>query len=166
MRHCRRSRLFIDREVQGAILIRMFMHWLLLMFGTLAFLGCLEILINGSDGPPSTQLWNVWERHRWFFIAPFLLLPAFVNDMIKLSHRFVGPVARVHTELRRLAEGKPANPIKLRKNDYWKDLAADFNAALDKINCNERAATLAQIAKDPNRQSEHQDAETELQTCS
>ena len=68
-----------------------------------------------------------------FFIVALLMIPVYLYDVINLSHRFVGPVLRVRRELRRMAERESVAPVKLRKNDFWQDLAADFNAALATI---------------------------------
>ena len=71
-----------------------------------------------------------------FFIVALSMAPALVNETIKLSHRFVGPVLRVREEMRRLAAGESVDPIALRKNDFWHSLATDFNAVLATIDRN------------------------------
>lgn len=159
MKPSRRKRHFIDKKVQGALLLRMVQHWALFMLGTLAFLTCLEVLVSGYEVPVSELVWRVWGRHQAFIVAALVVQPAFFYDIIKLSHRFVGPVARVRTELRNLAEGKQAAPIKLRDNDFWSDLATDFNRALAQIQPEKSTVSVAE------EYSDSTPAEAELQTC-
>jgi hypothetical protein len=142
MNPTRRKRHFIDAKVQGALLLRTVAHWALFLFGTLTFLTCMEMLLSGYERPVSEQLWRVWTRHEPFLLAAIVMLPAFLYDIIKLSHRFVGPVARVRAELRALAERKPESRITLREKDFWEGLADDFNAALERVQRDRRIAAV------------------------
>ena len=65
-----------------------------------------------------------------FFIA---IAPAIAYDILKLSHRFVGPVYRLHKAIKSLAAGEETPPIRLRKDDFWKDVIADFNVLAEQV---------------------------------
>jgi nitrogen fixation/metabolism regulation signal transduction histidine kinase len=62
------------------------------------------------------------------------LLPVFVVDTIKISHRFAGPVYSLRRALREIAEGKPPRKLKFRRHDFWHELADDYNAMLLRLN--------------------------------
>lgn len=130
MKKTRRNKRFIDRKVQLALVFQVLRHWLLFLWGAFVVLSIMQVLFGDPNRSLVEHLGAVWSHHALFFIVALLLIPVFVNDVINLSHRFVGPVLRVRGDLRRLAEGQSVPPIKLRKNDFWHGLAADFNAAL------------------------------------
>ena len=134
MKKSRRKRRFIDGKVQLALILQVLKHWLMFLFGAFVLLSLLQVLFSDPNRSLIEHLETVWSEHALFFVVALLIIPVFVNDVINLSHRFVGPVLRVRGELRRLAEGESAPPIKLRKNDFWQGLAADFNAALATMN--------------------------------
>ena len=126
----RRRRRFIDRQVQLALALQVLKHWILLLFVAFALLSFAQVLFATPNGSFIDRLVKVWSEHALFLMVALALSPLFVIDVIHLSHRFVGPVLRVRQELRRIAEGGSCKPIVLRKNDLWKGLATDFNAAL------------------------------------
>ncbi len=131
MKKSRRSRRFIDRKVQTALIYQVLKHWLLLLFVAFTLLSFLTLLFGNSEGPFVHQIQMVWSRHAMFLVIALLITPIYIRDVICLSHRFVGPVLRVRQELQCVAKGEPAHPIVLRKNDFWQELATDFNAALE-----------------------------------
>ncbi len=47
-----------------------------------------------------------------------------------LSHRIAGPLVRISNDLQRVENGEKIPPIKLRKNDFLKDLAELINRVL------------------------------------
>jgi nitrogen fixation/metabolism regulation signal transduction histidine kinase len=58
------------------------------------------------------------------------LLPVFVVDTVKISHRFAGPIYSLRRAIREITQGKPARKLKFRTNDFWHELSEDFNAML------------------------------------
>ncbi|MFG0334357.1 MAG: hypothetical protein ACF8TS_13415 [Maioricimonas sp. JB049] len=132
-KHRRKAR-YIDREIQGAILLHVAKQWVTYLCVTFVFLTIVRFLFAGPDESIRSHLAAVWNDHAIFYIAAVMMLPAFLNDVVTLSHRFVGPVFRVRSELKRIAAGEQVKPIKLRKNDLWGGLADDFNAALGRLN--------------------------------
>ena len=50
------------------------------------------------------------------------LLPVFVVDTIKISHRFAGPIFSLRRTMREVAEGKPPRKLKFREGDFWHEL--------------------------------------------
>jgi hypothetical protein len=68
----------------------------------------------------------------WYHLSPFLLasavlLPLLVHRAVKFSNRFAGPMHRFRHSLKQLARGEAAEPVELRKSDFWKDVADEIN---------------------------------------
>ena len=56
-----------------------------------------------------------------------------VYDSVKLSNRFVGPIIRFRKSIRDLSHGKTVQPIVFRGDDYWQELADDFNEMIERV---------------------------------
>jgi hypothetical protein len=128
----RRQKKYIDACVQGALARRIIVHWLVyLAVGSLvAFI--LQVLSNPFR-PLGAHLQDMWWTHGPFLLVLAFLLPVFVVDTIKLSHRFAGPVYALRRALREIALGEKPRRLKFRKYDFWHGLADEYNAVLVKF---------------------------------
>jgi nitrogen fixation/metabolism regulation signal transduction histidine kinase len=81
-----------------------------------------------------------------FILVSLCLLPIFVRDAIRFSHRFVGPIIRLQSEMRKVDEVKELRTFKLRDKDFWQDLAGDYNDFVERLKNCERAAELERSA--------------------
>jgi hypothetical protein len=133
----RRKKHFIDTCVQGALARRIIVHWLVfLAVGSLvAFI--LQVLSNPFR-PLSNHVHDMWYTHGPFLLVLLFLLPVFVVDTIKLSHRFAGPIYALRKAIREVASGQKARRLKFRKRDFWHDVANDYNSMLERLNVLER----------------------------
>ena len=61
------------------------------------------------------------------------LFPAFALDTIRFSNRFVGPIARLRRFMRELSEGKEIGTLAFRDNDFWADVADEFNSVTARV---------------------------------
>ncbi len=132
MSHPERKKTFVDPKVQGALVRRLVMHWLSFLLVASLVTFCLQILSNPfrSMGEHFQQLW--WT-HGPFLLVMAFLLPVFVLDTIKISHRFVGPIYRLRQVILEIAQGDPAPRLKFRDFDFWQGLAEDFNRMVDQL---------------------------------
>jgi len=131
----RRKKQFVESAVQGALLRRIVLHWLL--FFTIAFFALpLWSMIQTADfsRPFASLMWQSWFETAPVFLLLIALLPLFAWDTITLSNRFAGPIYRLHKTIRSLGAGEGFRPIKLRKGDFWTDLADDFNDMVERWN--------------------------------
>jgi hypothetical protein len=129
----RRNQKFIDAQVQGALARRIIFHWVVFVivaWGVSFFLQ----LLSDPFRPVTDNLWYMWTSQGPLMLVMVFLLPVFVLDTVKLSHRFAGPVMSLRRAMREVAEGKPARKIQFRKNDFWHELADDYNAIADRLN--------------------------------
>ena len=76
---------------------------------------------------------NLWWTHGPFLLVMVFLLPVFVLDTIRISHRFAGPIYRLRQTIRNIAQGKPAQRLKFRDFDFWQGLAEDSNRMVDRL---------------------------------
>jgi hypothetical protein len=129
----KRGRLFVDKDVQRALVWQLVRHWVVYLAILSGILIALEWLQAGPQYPLRTLAAAVWNRYGILFVGVAALMPAFVYDAIKLSHRFVGPMVRVRRALRELACGESIEPIVFRKRDFWQDVAANLNAVSERL---------------------------------
>ncbi|MFH1266132.1 MAG: hypothetical protein ABIK89_10420 [Planctomycetota bacterium] len=141
----RRKKQFIDSAVQGALVRRIVFHWLLFFAAALIVLPFWQVLRSGDlFGSFSKLMLNGLAETAPVLVVLLAMIPLFVWDTVKLSNRFTGPMYRFHKTVQSLAAGEEVRPVRLRKGDFWKDVAEDFNAMLERL-----AAERKQNAPDP-----------------
>ena len=127
-----RRKKFIDAHVQGALAFRLFCHWFLFVAiaGVSAFIiqFCCNPLL-----PPDEHFQHIWTAYGPLLFSMVFLLPVFIFDTIKLSHRFAGPVLRLRREMRDVVRGEKPRPLKFREKDFWQGLATDYNEMLERL---------------------------------
>jgi nitrate/nitrite-specific signal transduction histidine kinase len=67
-------------------------------------------------------------------LAAVLVLPIVLRDLLRLSHRWVGPILRLRAALSALSRGEHVPPLRFREGDYWQELAGDFNTIAADLN--------------------------------
>jgi hypothetical protein len=91
---------------------------------------------SAYNGPPrrfvdlATEL---FYRYGPALVASLVLLPVVLMDVLRVSNRFVGPIMRLRTALSTLASGQPGKPLNFRDDDFWRELATDFNRVAARI---------------------------------
>ena len=128
----KRRQKFVDRQVQGSIVLRTATYWLLCTFTMALMLFVWQILSSPAE-PFLLQLTAMWHQYGPVAIASLFLLPILIIDIVGLSNRFAGPIYRLRRSMRQLADGEPVAPVKFRDNDFWTDFAGDFNRLLARI---------------------------------
>lgn len=61
------------------------------------------------------------------------LFPAFALDTIRFSNRFVGPITRLRRYMRDLVAGDKVGKLAFRDNDFWTEVAEEFNLISDRV---------------------------------
>jgi hypothetical protein len=142
-----RKKNYVDPPVQGALSRRLVVHWLLFLAASAAFAFFMQVLSDPFQ-PVSRHLKQMWWMHGPFLTVGLCLLPVFVNDTIKLSNRFAGPLYRIHQVVKQLGKGERPGPIRLRPNDFWHEFAADFNVMIERLTQEEVANGEWQVASE------------------
>ncbi len=127
-----RKRIFVDPKVQGALVFRIIAYWIVCVITISVMLLCWRI-ITGPARIPFSHLDDMWFQLGPALITSFIILPLVIYDIVKISHRFTGPLLRLRRSMRALAEGEQVKPIRFREGDFWQDLAEDFNAVLSRV---------------------------------
>jgi len=132
MSHPQRRQKFIDSKVQGALARRIIFHWL--MFLLVASVAALLLqVLSDPFRPASDHVENMWYTQGPILVVMVFLLPLFVVDTIKLSHRFAGPIFSLRRAMRDVAAGQPPRKLQFRDGDFWHDLADDYNAMIARL---------------------------------
>lgn len=132
-----RGRLYIDKDVQRALVLQLVRHWAVFVVVLTGMLLALEAL-----GQPGASLGehvaSLWTRHAALLAVIASLFPVFMYDSMKLSNRFAGPIMRLRRALREANAGGPPQPLKFRKDDFWQDMADSFNELVERLHASER----------------------------
>ena len=122
-----RGKVYVDRLVQGALARRIVAHWFLFFALAVVILSALELFLGDPALSLLGHLQVLWGKYAFFLVLMAAILPSFVYDTVKLSNRYVGPVLRLRESISDLAQGKPVAELKFRENDFWREIAEDFN---------------------------------------
>lgn len=131
-----RRRYFIDPKVQGALAVRAAKYWCLslMLVGGLTALGWLYVSPGIGRIVASRDLMAaVVSALAFSVLAAVLVFPLVVMDFIRMSNRFAGPVFRLRRAMRDAAAGLPVEPLRFRDDDFWQDVADEFNALLARL---------------------------------
>lgn len=123
----RRRKNIVDLEVQGAVLRKVAMHWLMFFScNTFALLAWVK-MVEMPDATWETVFTVCLSRYLPFVLVTSVLFPAFLLDTLKFSSRFAGPIYRLRDALRRAANGEVVKPVTFRTQDFWSEMATNFN---------------------------------------
>jgi len=146
---CLRKRLLVDVPIQGALVVRVVLYWLMCLF----IIGALLLSwrwFASPPGPLGRDLRELWSQYGMAAVASAVLLPLVVFDLLRLSHRFAGPMFRLRRSMRDLARGKPVAAIRFREGDFWHEFADDFNAVAARLGELERRDALGEYGEKEN----------------
>ena len=121
-----RQRYFCDAEVQTGLLKRMAYYWI----ACILFLTLPLALIKTVAQPDVffvDNIKSVFANHWPLLLMLIFFLPFAMNDAVRFSNRFVGPIYRLRTELRAFENGGKFKKIKFRQGDFWQDMLPGLN---------------------------------------
>ena len=134
-----RKQIFVDAKVQGALVLRVAIYWVLCLLTIFLTLLCWRIL-TGPARIFYTHFDDMWYYYGSALVASFLLLPIVLFDIVRLSNRFAGPLVRLRRSMRALARGEEVQPIHFRGSDFWQEFADEFNTIAARLQ-DERRST-------------------------
>ncbi len=128
-----RQRYYVDTEVQFDLLKRIVYYGL----ASILFL-TLPIAFAKTLSEPDIffidHIGNVFRNHWPVLMMAVFFIPFAMNDVLKFSNRFVGPIYRIRAELKNFEIGGKLKPIAFRDDDYWHDLASGLNKIRQRLN--------------------------------
>ena len=140
-----RRRLFVNPEIQSPLLSRLSMYWLgyhLILWHALFLADWMRsqvsaIASGGSVSVLSAYL-NFLANDHLLPLVALAIFPLVFWDMLKVSHRFVGPLVQVRNRLLDMANGCPPQRVQFRRNDLLSEIQNAFNAYVDSLQAEER----------------------------
>ena len=129
----KRKQKYIDSHVQGALLRRIFMHWVVFFFVSALTLILMKVLVGDPSLGMMDRITNQSGELSLLAVVMLALLPAFMLDTTRFSNRFVGPIGRLRRQLRELGTTGAAEPCVFRDNDFWSGMANEFNAVAELV---------------------------------
>lgn len=129
----RRKSFLVDREVQTAIVLRSMVHYVVFIAVAFLFAGSLQALVEHPCNSFSELMRYVVSRNALSLLVGVSLMPVFVYDTIRATNRFAGPISRLRGALRAIGKGERAQLMQLRRDDFWQDLATEWNKAVEKL---------------------------------
>jgi hypothetical protein len=139
---CRRTvrlHLLVDPSIQIALIVRVVCYWLICLVAVTLVRLCWYMLA-GAQQTSAILFDNLWFDVARACEISLVLLPLVLFDIVRLSNRFVGPLLRLRQSMRQLARGEHVEPIEFRDNDFWQELAGEFNAVLPRVRQSDSAA--------------------------
>lgn len=126
----KRRKALVDPEVQGGVLRKIAFHWLCFFTCNALALMIWIRLFEQPDADWGQTFGDTLRRFLPFFVITLALIPAFVWDTLKLTNRFAGPILRLRAALADASQGRAIAPLHFRTNDFWQEIAQNFNAVM------------------------------------
>lgn len=133
----KRQKLVVDVQVQGTLLLRVLLYWGA-SIATVAGGLVLWRAYHQPDVLMTGHLEDLWLQFRPALYASLLVLPFVLLDVLRMSHRIVGPFYRLRKEMQRLARGDDVESVSFRHNDFWREMALEFNSIAARLKSAER----------------------------
>lgn len=132
-----RKRLFVNRAIQGRLLGRTALYWVLyhaVLWMAMFFYRYAEhrgAVMAGAEPRSFSDIYGEFVHdHHSMWLCSFAILPIVLWDLLKFSHRVVGPLVRFQRTLERLIAGETVQEVRLRDGDLLMDLQDSFNQYL------------------------------------
>ena len=142
----KRARLFVNRTIQGRLLGRTTLYWILyhgvlwmamFMYRYAEYRGT---LLAGATPRTFNNLYGEFVRENFsLWVCSLAILPIVLWDLLCFSHRIVGPLRRFEVALQDLTAGKSVPAVKLREHDLLPELQNAFNAYLQSLSVSQAA---------------------------
>ncbi len=123
-----RRQTWVDSQVQGTLIRRILLHWCAFFVVTLMCVSVMHLLLGDPNQSMAERASAPGSSMILIGVIMLALFPTFALDTIRFSNRFVGPIARLRRYMRELADGDKVNTLAFRDNDFWAEVADEFNA--------------------------------------
>ena len=135
----KRKKIWVQAPIQGTLAIKCALYWFFCL-GSIFLFVAVATLFSGKLQSAGEIFSGLWKQYSSAVLASVFLLPLIVWDVIRFSHRVVGPLLRLEREMGRLARGEDVRPIHFREKDFWHPLADKFNRIVANHNALKAAA--------------------------
>ncbi|SMP42070.1 hypothetical protein SAMN06265222_101704 [Neorhodopirellula lusitana] len=127
-----RQQLLVEHDVQVSLTVRS------LLYGaaSMTYFTVIQFFTQSMNYPGM----SVWDTilsladEAIFWVPGFFLLgPLMVYDMLRITNRVAGPIFAMRRQLEALRGGEDGRALKFRNDDYWDQLAGEFNAVRQEL---------------------------------
>lgn len=136
-----RKRLFISSFIQGKIMTRVAIYWVvyhLVMWHTLFIFDYFQYrvtTINGTPAAPFVVLYqNFCLKYYPLIFSALACTPLLLADTLRITHRIAGPLYRFKTALEAVLNGERVDSVQLRDYDLLVEFQDTFNRFLKSYN--------------------------------
>ena len=136
-----RSRLLVNREIQGRMMGRLTVYWLayhLILWHGLFLAEWMQQQIGAITSGSSVSILHAYSTFvRTQHLLPIVALamfPIVLWDMFKLSHRIAGPLVQVRNRLIDMTNGCPPKKVQFRRGDMMSEIQQSFNDWVESLN--------------------------------
>jgi hypothetical protein len=133
----RRKKKYVNRRVQGRIIGRVAAYWILYHFvlwhGLFVYRYAQHrvAVAGGENAVPFRQLYSEFcADYSPLLLCAALILPLFMFDFVRMTHRVVGPLVRVRNALQQLMAGERVPRVEFRQGDLITEFESEFNEFL------------------------------------
>ena len=123
-------------------------------------------LIQEGKGNLAEQYSRFFHDYYPMVFCFLLLVPLFVWDVIRFTHRVVGPIVRFRKLMRDITNGQPVRLVQLRAGDQLMEMQDDFNAMLLVLNEQGAVALIDPAGSDEGRRTPRSQLEAREQADS
>jgi hypothetical protein len=130
----RRKQTFVNARVQGRFLGRIAAYWVLyhiVLWHGLFVYRYAQMRLSATAGhgvdPFRSIYWQFCIDYSPLLVCSLVIMPLFMLDFARMTHRFVGPLVRVRETLLQLMENERVANVEFRKGDLLPELQVAFN---------------------------------------
>ncbi|MFV0446454.1 MAG: hypothetical protein ACK5Q5_23010 [Planctomycetaceae bacterium] len=134
-----RKKLFVSGRIQGQFIFRIGTYWVLyhvvLWHAMFAFYYVQQRLNGVASSMDFREMYGSYVLQYYpLILCSLVMLPVFLIDLLKLSHKIAGPLVRFSHSLRSMMAGENVNAVKLRDGDLLTEFETLFNEYIEVYN--------------------------------
>jgi hypothetical protein len=130
-----RKKLYVSGAIQGRILRRFTLYWVLyhLLLWHALFLTT-GLLAGGKIQPFFQAYWAFFEDNWILLLCAAVVFPLVFGDMLKMTNKIAGPLVRFERALRAMSAGQRVEPLAIQKDDMVHEFLDVFNQFIERRN--------------------------------
>jgi hypothetical protein len=143
----RRRTTYLGWQLHGRIVARFAMYWgiyhMLLWEALCAreYIHRQSALLSGQ-APASPFFASFVRENGWMIIFALIATPILLWDVVRLTHRVVGPLKRLEGVFQRMAAGQVVREVKFRKGDFVEGVEKALNTYLASLPGSDAGSTV------------------------
>jgi hypothetical protein len=145
-----RKKTYLGWKVHGRIVARFALYWALyncILWQLLCardFLQSESSVLEGKQGISlGERLQSIGRDNAWIVAVAAIVFPMLLWEIVRLTHRVIGPLKRLEGVLNRMVDGETIREVKFRDGDLIESFEKTFNRYLASLQTAGATATAA-----------------------